>query len=127
MERKENSEITVFNLVAHTVFINDNGAENWFTLDRCDTYFDWDADFNKMLTKFNEFKLNSDDVDVADGVEKILYAVTIPTELCNNYKNEDDFYEYVMNHCDYTMTEIVSEYKNWIELFESEGGVIEEI
>ena len=120
MKRAENPKITLFLVNIHQVYINDNGAENHFPLDRYNGYFDFDKDFDKKLNEFNELKITSDDIDVADGVEKVLFAVEIPRDVYNNHHKEDDFYEYVVNACNYDFIEIKSVYKSWNEIFECE-------
>lgn len=120
MKRTKNPRITLFLMNVHRVFIEDSGSENHFPLDNFEGYFDFSADFDKKLNEFNQFVLKSDDVDVADGLEKILYAVEISRETYKKHKNDDDFYDYVVADCDYDFLEIKSIYKSWNELYDDE-------
>ena len=120
MKRTKNQRITLFLMNVHQVYINDNGSENHFPLDNFEGYFDFSSDFDKKLKEFKDFVLKSDDVDVADGVEKIIYAVEISRKTYKKHHKKDDFYEYVVNECDYDFLEIKSEYKSWSELYDEE-------
>lgn len=120
MKRLKNPITTLFLVNIHQVYINDNGNENHFPLDRHSGYFDFDADFDKKLKEFNELQITSDDVDVADGVEKVLYCVTVPTDFYEKHKKDDEFYDYVVGKCDYDFIEVKSVYKSWNDIYEYE-------
>lgn len=124
MKRLQNPTTTLFLVNIHQVYVNDNGAENNFPLDRYEGYLDFDADFDKKLKEFNELELTSDDVDCADGVEKVLSCVTVPTDFYNKYKDHEEFYEYVVGECDYNFTEIKSFYCCWSDILEHKKQTI---
>jgi hypothetical protein len=117
--RTEIENTTLFKFEVNQVFINDNGSEDHFPLDEVD-YFSWSDNLDGKLKEFNDFKLKSDDVDVADGIEKTLYAVQFPRKEYLKLENTDYLHDAIMEHCNYSMTEIKNDYKSWSDLYDEE-------
>jgi hypothetical protein len=113
MKRKPYKKITVYNVVSHSVFINDNGSEDNFTIDKNDTYFDWSDSLDKKLYEYKNLVFSYEDLNDSDGIEKILWCAEIPVKMWNKYKKHDDISEYISNHVDYDFKILKSNYRDW--------------
>lgn len=120
MKRKPYKTITLYNVIDHSIFIDDNKGEDWFPIDKKGTYFDWSDDLDAKLKEYNEIPFNSDDCGDSDGVEKILQCVEIKRKTWKKYKNKDDFHEYVVNEVNYNFTTLKSKYYTWQDLLSKE-------
>lgn len=120
MKRKPYKTITLYNVIDHSIMIDNDKSENWFPIDKKDTYFDWSDDLETKLKEYNEITFNSDDCGDSDGVEKILQCAEIPLKIWKKYKKEYNFHEYVSNKVDYNFTTLKSKYLSWQELLSEE-------
>lgn len=120
MKRKPYKKITLYNVVSHSVFIDDNKAEQHFTIDKNDTYFDWSDSLDKKLKEYNDLKFNSNDVNDSDGIEKILWCAEVSAKIWNKYKNHDDIHEYISNEVDYDFKILKSKFWDWKEFLSKE-------
>ncbi len=120
MKHKPYETITLFNVVAHSVYINDDGREDHFTLDSNTGYFDWSDDLETKLKEYNDFKFTSEDTGEGNGVEKVLWCAEIPVDLWNEIKGTEDDYEYISNHVGYNFKILKSKYFTWLDLLSDE-------
>lgn len=120
MKRKPYKTITLFNVVAHSVYINDKGREDHFTLDSNEGYFDWSDDLETKLKEYNDFKFTSQDVGEGDGVEKVLWCAEVSAKMWKKYKNHEDMHEYISNEVDYDFKILKSKYFTWLDLLSDE-------
>jgi folate-dependent tRNA-U54 methylase TrmFO/GidA len=122
MKRKDLSTITLFRLVAHSVFINDNKEEEHFPCEIGIDYFEWSTSLDEKLEEFNSVKFTYDMISEFDydGIELMLLGVVIPKNLYDKIKNCDDFHEIVANYVDYNFIELKVVYKTWQEIMDGE-------
>ena len=116
MKRKPYKKITLYNVIDHSIMIDNDKSENWFPIDKKDTYFDWSDDLDAKLKEYNEITFNSEDCGDSDGVEKILQCAEIPLKIWKKYKDDEDFYEYVLDEVNYNCTILKSKYISWQDL-----------
>lgn len=120
MKRKPYKTITLFNVVSHSVYIDNKGREDYFILDSKEGYFDWSDDLETKLKEYNDFKLTSEDVGDGDGIEKVLWCAEIPTKLWEYAKDSENAYEYISNEVDHNFKVLKSRYYTWQDLLSEE-------
>ena len=120
MKRKPYKTVTLYNVISHRIFIDDDKAEHWDTIDKNDTYFKWSDSIDKKLKEFNDLKFTDKDIEDSDGIEKILWCAEIPVKLWNKFKKHEDVHEYISNEVNYDFKTLKSKFWEWQDLLSKE-------
>lgn len=113
MKRKPYEKITLYNVVSHSVFIDDNKSEHHFTIDKNDTYFDWSESLDDKLKEYNDLKFTSEDINDSDGIEKVLWCAEIDAKLWRKHKNHEEIHEFISNEVNYDFKILKSKFWDW--------------